>query len=131
MSERLHIIDIIIDQGGESFPGSLIVDEARVRPSAVYAVIGLMDCVEEVGKMQGEARMVNKYQVTGKPPECCGSCAFHSVNANSCRRAPTYREPSDAGQLSVWDTHLQMCEEAKSGFLTDRHGNLILPVGHL
>lgn len=130
MSERGRIIKTIFELGDTPFPASLITDDADVRPSAVYAVINLMDCVAKVGETQGEARLVNSYQVTGKPPLCCSCCRLNSIEANSCCRAPTYSDPSDSDQLTPWQIHQQMCLEANNGNLTDRDGKPIPLVGH-
>lgn len=130
-TERGLIVATVFDQGDKSFTASNIADEAGVAPNKVYDVVGLMDCVKETGRIQGELGMVRSYEVTGKSPEACRECYFNSGRTGSCSRAPNRRRSGDAGPSSPWQNLLNWSEEARTGRLTDASGNPIPPIGHL
>lgn len=127
-SERGRIIDTVFERGGDPFTASFIAHEAEVSPRVVYEVVALMDCVKETGSVQGKRGMVRSYEVTGIPPESCITCSFNSRHATSCNRAPIHREDSNTGRPSPQQIYDEMCEEARTGRLTDAAGNLIATV---
>lgn len=130
---RRGIINTIFNQEGAQFTASFIASEAGERSAEVYEVFDLMDCVTREGSAQGEKGVVKAYRVTGKPPESCTTCLFNSIRATSCTRAPTHGKfsNSERSNKQLWDLHLQMCDEARTGHLTNVDGDPILSVGHL
>lgn len=128
-TERGRVIATVFERGDEPFTAPLIAQMARVSPSVVYEVIDLMDCVKEAGGTPGKRGMVLSHEVTGVPPKACRTCSFNSRHATSCNRAPIQREGSNTGRKSPQQTYDEMCEEARTGRLTDAVGNPIPPLG--
>ena len=98
-------------------------------------MVDLMECVDNYGIAQGDqGRGAILYQVTQTLPVPCIKCHFNTPRSSSCSHAPNHSDAANTGasiRNQQWRRHLQVCDEARTGILTDVAGNLITPFGHL